>query len=217
MSPGTRHRTEPPRNGQGSDCRWGTGHGWQAPGAPARRPERGPSSTQERRGQPEGSPREAPQERTRGLQARPAVQVGAPRRGRTPPGETQLPASPRRAAMRCQWPYLTVLRTPSSDSSGAKRLRVLTAQDGAEWAEGGAAGRAAARPRPRPAPSRPPPGAPRHCSAPPPLRGATAATGRRCGHVDGGRAGLGGDPRGQGCGWGAGRDPGGRGAEERPL
>lgn len=109
---------------------------------------------------------------------------------------------PRCAALSCQWPYLTVLRAPSSDSSGAKRLRVLTAQDGAEWAEGGAAGRAAARPRPRPASSRPPPGAPGNCSAAPPLRGQTAATGRRCGHVDGGRAGPGGDPRGQGCGWG---------------
>lgn len=96
MSPGTRHRTEPSRNGQGSGCRWGTWRRWQAPGAPARRPERGPGSAQERRGQPDGSPREAPQERTRGLQARPAVQVGAPRRGRTPPGKTQLPASPLR-------------------------------------------------------------------------------------------------------------------------
>lgn len=96
MSPGTRHRTEPSRNGQGSGCRWGTGRRWQAPGAAARRPERGPGSAQERRGQPDGSPREAPQERTRGLQARPAVQVGAPRRGRTPPGKTQLPASPLR-------------------------------------------------------------------------------------------------------------------------
>ena len=49
-----------------------------------------PARPQERRGQTGGPPREAPQARTWGLRARPAVQVRAPRRAR-PPANAKSP------------------------------------------------------------------------------------------------------------------------------
>lgn len=169
---------------------------WMAGAGPRRGARQGPSSTQERRGQPEG-PREAPQERTRGLQAGAGGASGSTAAG-SGPGKTQLPASPRRAALRCQWPYLTCTSDALVGLVRSRRGSGPDRADGAEWAEGGAAGRAAARPHPRPA--RPVPRlAARRCSAPCPF----AARRRPPGALR---------PRGWRRG-GAGADPGDRGAD----
>lgn len=186
----------------------GTGHGWQAQEPLHGAPNGDPAYPGEKGAAGRVLPREAPQERTRGSRSE-AGGARSTAAGADPTGQDPTPCvpAPRGTALPVALP------DRASDAlvglGSERRGLVLTAQDGAEWAEGGAAGRAAARPPPPRPPSRPPPGGLRPAPRPLPLRGATAATGC-CGH--GWRAGRAGRrPAGAGGGWGQG--PRGRAAE----